>query len=290
LKENMKTPSSDNITQELKTERSSEEEEPQEKAVSIKRDSGRTPAMFNSSREDLLIHNSNAELNRNEVCVESLRGKAGIGVKIANGREHLSLLASAEQVSGQSSIAEISPSTPVVPRTQPPLGKDSPQSVDKLQILDQERHSGDHNNVSGNELQSDRTTKGEQSGIIQENKESDSPKDCLLLITKHLDNINNKLEESRQRVMCEFRQRLGEIGEYIDIYYTNDLRTTTDDPEKHRMLDNLVLDIRRQFEEMKEQSEAFERHEGLKLPSNFRKEVLETCESAKETAFNFPSK
>jgi len=254
LKENMKTPSSDNITQELKTERSSEEEEPQ-------------------------------------VSVESLRGKAGnIGGNIANGREHLSLLAAAEQVSGQSSIPEVLPSTPVVPRTQPPLGKDSPKSVDKLQILDQERHNADHIIISGNEPQSDRTTKGEQSGIIQENKESDSPKDCLLLITKHLDNINKKLEESRQRVMLEFRQRLGEIGEYIDIYYTNDLRNTTDDPEKHKMLDNLVLDIRRQFEKMKEQSEAFERHEGLKIPSNFRKEVLETCESAKETAFNFPSK
>lgn len=88
-------------------------------------------------------------------------------------------------------------------------------------------------------------------------------KDFLARAKEHLDIINQKLTDNRKRVMNEYRTRLNEIDEYMEMCYQTDLKKKTADPKKKESLDKIVKDFKEQFQRMIKQSKEFEGHRGL---------------------------
>jgi len=93
-------------------------------------------------------------------------------------------------------------------------------------------------------------------------------KNFLARAKEHLDIINQKLTDNRVKVMNEYRLRLEEIDEYMDMCYNSDLRKKTTDPKKQESLDEILKDFKRQFERMRRQSKDFEGHRGLEMPKS----------------------
>jgi len=82
---------------------------------------------------------------------------------------------------------------------------------------------------------------------------------------KHLTTINRKLTDNRQKVMSEYRQRLDEINEHMELWYNNEKEKTID-PERKQRIINHLYNFKMQFESMKEESKDFENHIGLQMP------------------------
>jgi len=122
---------------------------------------------------------------------------------------------------------------------------------------------------SGDESQGGRTTPGGHSSFLTESKQpaiSDSVKEFNSRAKKHLQNINNKLDEKRKKVMNEYRERLDEIDDYMDFRYKN-LKKKTKDPKLQKKIEGLMSEFKNQFKQMKLQSEKFEKSCGLVMPS-----------------------
>jgi len=110
-------------------------------------------------------------------------------------------------------------------------------------------------------------TSGDKNGTSKLTAEAEH-KDFLARAKKHLDIINQKLTDNRKKVMNEYRQRLEEIDEYMDMCYNSDLRKKTTDPKKQESLDEILRDFKNQFKRMRRQSKVFEGHRGLEMPKS----------------------
>jgi len=85
-------------------------------------------------------------------------------------------------------------------------------------------------------------------------------------VEKHLTTINRKLTDNRQKVMSEYRQRLDEINEHMELWYNNEKEKAIDPERKQRIVGHLS-NFKTQFESMKEESKDFENHIGLQMPN-----------------------
>jgi len=85
-------------------------------------------------------------------------------------------------------------------------------------------------------------------------------------VEKHLTTINRKLTDNRQKVMSEYRQRLDEINEHMELWYNNEKEKAVDPERKQRIVGHLS-NFKTQFESMKEESKDFENHIGLQMPN-----------------------
>jgi len=122
---------------------------------------------------------------------------------------------------------------------------------------------------SGDESQGGRTTPGGHSSFLTESKQpptSDSVTEFNLRAKEHLQSINKKLDEKRKKVMNEYRERLEEIDDYMDFRYKN-LKKKTKDPKLQEKIEGLMSEFKQQFQQMKLQSEKFEKSCGLVMPS-----------------------
>jgi len=153
-----------------------------------------------------------------------------------------------------------------------PAGPDSPNSVDGQQRVIPYHHNIDIDQdgtviLSGDESQGGTTTPGGQSAFLLEKQSlsTDNVVDFNSRAKQHLDNINKKLTEKRRKVMNEYRARLDEIDEFMDIRY-NDLKKKTRDQELQNRIDDLMSNFKQQFKEMKSQSKDFEETCGLVMP------------------------
>jgi len=84
-------------------------------------------------------------------------------------------------------------------------------------------------------------------------------------IKYHLSRINNKLTENRQTVMNQYRERLDEISEHMELLCHNASSKTSIPRRKDEVLAYLQS-FRDQFNQMKEESNNFENSTGLKIP------------------------
>jgi len=91
-------------------------------------------------------------------------------------------------------------------------------------------------------------------------------------IEHHLKAINKKLVYNCRKVMDEYRQRLDEIDEFMEMWYSKEKDKARDATLK-LIIDYQLKDFRVQFERMKKESNDFESYSGLKIPSYISRKV-----------------
>jgi len=92
-------------------------------------------------------------------------------------------------------------------------------------------------------------------------------------IEHHRKAINKKLVYNCQKVMDEYRQRLDEIDEFMEMWYTKEKDKTTDAKLKF-IIDYTLKEFRVQFERMKKESNKFANYNsGLEIPSYLSRKV-----------------
>jgi len=97
--------------------------------------------------------------------------------------------------------------------------------------------------------------------------QSQTANDFNSKVEKHLTTINRKLTDNRQKVMSEYRQRLDEINEHMELWYNHEKEKTVDPGRKQRIVGHLS-NFKTQFDSMKEESKYFENRVGLQIPKS----------------------
>jgi len=99
--------------------------------------------------------------------------------------------------------------------------------------------------------------------LLKEVEHSRNNKNFRADIKYHLSRINKKLTENRRTVMDQYRERLDEIREHMELLCHNASSKTS---MPWRKVEVLLQGYRDQFNQMKEESNNFENSVGLKIP------------------------